>query len=197
MMDTTFNELSRLLKQPAFTTKEANKLGVSSSLLTYYYKTGKLDRLARGIYKSSDKKLIVPMEWEDVAITAKSIPQGIICLLTALTYYELTDEFAREIWIAVPRKSRAPKRENARIVQMSNIKLGLKKIKLGDFSVKIFDRERTIVDSFRLLSKEIAIKALKSYLKSSDGGKSDLRKLHRYAKEIRIDISPYIEALII
>lgn len=78
---------------------------------------------------------------------------------------------------------------------MRNMSLGLRTVKMGKYKVKIFDRERTIVDSFRYLSDEIAIKALQAYLKPSDKQKVDLPKLSRYAKILRININSYIMAL--
>ena len=190
------SKISNVLKRTVFSSKEANQLGISSSLLAYYCKIGRLERISRGLYKTANKKLSVSIEWEDVALTAKSIPKGVICLITALTYYELTDQFAREIWIAVSRESAVPKRLHTRIIRTSNMKLGLEKIKLGEISIKIFNRERTIVDSFRHLTKEIAIKALKIYLKGDKERRPDLKKLSKYAKEMRVDISPYIETII-
>lgn len=44
------------------------------------------------------------------------------------------------------------------------MKLGRKEIELDGIMVPIFDRERTVVDAFRLLSRETAIKALKMAL---------------------------------
>ena len=73
--------------------------------------------------------------------------------------------------------------------------LGVKMIKKGKYKVKIFDRERSVVDAFRYLSREIAIKALQAYLKSSQNHKPDLPKLSKYAKALRVDINHYILAL--
>ena len=95
-------------------------------------------------------------------MVVSSIPEGVVCLISALGIYELGDQIPREYWIAVPHSSRAPRRERSRIVRMRNTTLGRTSIKLGDVKVQIFDRERTIIDSFRYLDKEIAIKALKS-----------------------------------
>lgn len=97
----------------------------------------------------------------------------------------------REIWIAVPHASYAPKRPNTKIIRMRNISLGKTEIVLGEYKVKIFDQERCIVDAFRYLSKEIAIKALQRYFKKN-AGRSDLKKLGAYAKKLRVDITPYI-----
>ena len=76
---------------------------------------------------------------------------------------------------------------------MRNIETGVTSIKIGSEQVAIFDIERTIIDSFRFLSKEIAIKALKEAVKT--GYKIDLRKIERYSKKLRVNIDPYILAV--
>ena len=78
---------------------------------------------------------------------------------------------------------------------MRNMRLGLTSVKIGKYTVKIFDRERTVLDAFRYLSDEVAIKALQAYLKPSAQHKADLPKLSKYAKALRININSYIMAL--
>jgi hypothetical protein len=78
---------------------------------------------------------------------------------------------------------------------MRNIELGQTEIQLGTAHFKIVDKERTVVDFFRYLSKEIAIKALQAYLRQSDSAKPDFNKLLKYAKMLRVDIHPFIMAL--
>ncbi|MFA6118634.1 MAG: hypothetical protein WCT85_01680 [Parachlamydiales bacterium] len=63
---------------------------------------------------------------------------------------------------------------------------------MGSIYLKIFDRERTIIDSFRYLSEEIAIKALKAYLNSKE--KPNFKKPLKYAKILRVNIKTYILA---
>jgi hypothetical protein len=101
----------------------------------------------------------------------------------------------REYWIAIPNTDKSPKRPHSRIVRMRNMSLGLTTVKMGKYEAKIFDRERTIVDSFRYLSDEIAIKALQVYLQLSGEKKADPPKLSRYAKALRVNINKYILAL--
>lgn len=74
---------------------------------------------------------------------------------------------------------------------MRNMTLGRTDLMLGEFKVAIFDRERCVVDAFRYLSKEIALKALQKYLKSKDH-KPDFKKLAEYADLLRVDLAPYI-----
>lgn len=79
--------------------------------------------------------------------------QGIVCLASALALYELTDEMPREHWLAVPNSTTAPKRDHSRIVRMRDIETGKTLYPIGRETVVIFDRERTIIDAFRYLSK--------------------------------------------
>ena len=189
------SQLQVLSKRPLFTSAEAGTLGIPARMLAHFFKQGLIERLSRGVYRVKGVELDVDFEWEDLALTAMSIPQGVICLISALCYYNMTDQIMREFWIAVPHSSKSPQRLNTRIVRMRNISLGQTETRVGKYTLKIFDRERTVIDAFRYLSKEIAIKALQSYLRSTKQTKPDLKKLLAYAKELRVTIEPYILTL--
>lgn len=192
-------KLSKTLKnKPYFTTKEAKKYGISPRMLSYYVKIGKIERIAHGMYRHPDyEPKGTDFQWLDLATAARKIEGGVICLISALSYYELTDEIARVFWIAVDNDNSKAKFPMTRIVRMRNMQLGVKHIVLAGFKVKIFDIERTIVDSFRYLDLETSIKALKIYLKG-EKGKPDLRKLNRYIFALRASkAKEYIKALII
>ncbi len=73
--------------------------------------------------------------------------------------------------------------------------LGKTELKLEGILVPIFDRERTIIDAFRLLSPEIAIKALKIALSKGGKNRLDIRKLEEYSKQLRFKITPYLITL--
>ena len=76
-----------------------------------------------------------------------------------------------------------------------NMHLGKTEITLEGMKIPIFDRERTIVDAFRLLSRETAIKALKLAIAIDGKNRIDLIKLQEYAKKLRFDIAPYLMSL--
>lgn len=187
--------LQILLKKPSFTGKDAKRYGIDPHLLSYYVKKGILERIARGVYRNPNVENSAPFEWQDLLDTAQSIPEGIICLVSALIYYGLTQEIQRQFWIAVPHASKAPKRPKTKIIRMRNVTLGKKPLILGDYHTFIFNRERCIIDAFRYLSKETALRSLREYLKPTEQHKPDLSKLARYAKTLRVRITPYIEAL--
>jgi len=173
----------------SFTSKEAKCIGISTSLIAYYIKNREIERVSRGVYRSLKKESSLPTPWENLIITAKSIPHGVICLISALQIYELTDEFVHEYWIAVPFNTWPAKRDYTRITRMRNLTLGKTRIKMGEEFVTIFDRERTIIDCFRLISKEVALRALKKYLQGVGESKPDFKKLNAYAKKLRFDIT--------
>jgi len=79
---------------------------------------------------------------------------------------------------------------------MRNSELGKTTEQLGDFRVAFFNRERTIVDAFRYLSIEVAIKALKAAFAPGATHKLDIRLLRRYAKALRVKIEPYLMVVI-
>ena len=186
--------LKALSKKTIFSSANGREAGIPPRMLAYFCAKGQIERVSRGMYKINNLDFESEFEWEDLAVTALSIPNGIICLISALCYYDLTDEIMREFWIAVPHTTTSPTRENAHIVRMRNISFGQTTTKIGGQKLKIFDRERTIVDSFRYLDKETALKALQAYLKTSQDRKPDIDKLLRYAKKLRVDLIPYISA---
>lgn len=184
-----------LIETPVFTAAEASAAGIPSRMLAHFCKKGVIERVTRGVYKGSQAKVDIDFQWEDLALVAMSIPNGVICLISALCYYGLTDQIMRQFWIAIPHSSKSPQRPKTRIIRMRNIELGQSEIQLGKVHLKIFDKERTVIDSFRYLSKEIAIKALQAYLRQTRPAKPDLNKLLKYAKTLRVDIHPFIMAI--
>ncbi len=188
-------KIQSLFKVPNFTSEEAKKLGVSSASIAYYVKTGKLERIARGLYRSLCSPTVEHFQWEDLIVAIRQTKKGVICLISALALYELTDEIPRQHWIAVPNNTRHRADQSVRVIRMRNISLGKTKIVLDKLALPIFDRERTIVDAFRYLSKEIAVKALKKAITKKGKEKIDIEKLRKYAEKLHVKIIPFIMVL--
>ena len=189
------NKLKPLLNKPYFTSREAAKLGVTASLLGYYVRVGKLKRVRRGVYQKINFQGSVDFLWEDLIEIVFSIPKGVVCLLSALAIYRLTDEIPRKHWIAIPNSTSSKRTSYIRTVRLRNMRLGKTFVKIKDVTLPIFDKERCIVDSFKHLSLETALKALKAALRLPPSEGVDLIKLQDYAKQLRVDISPYLLAI--
>ena len=185
--------LAPLLKKTYFTSKEVRDIGLHPAVLSHYVKTGHLKRIRRGVYQSANYQNPSAFRWEDLIEAVYSVKEGVICLTSALAIYDLTEEIPRQHWIAIHHSTSAMNTTRGlKIVRYRNMKLGKTEMKLEGTTIPIFDRERTIIDAFRLLSRETAIKALK--IAVSKGGKNriDLVKLQEYAKKLRFNITPYL-----
>lgn len=195
MSKSKYSEAFRALSQKeVFSSAEGRDAGIPSRMLAYFCEKGKIEKISRGMYKIKNLDFGSAFEWEDLAVTALSIPNGVICLISALCYYGLTDDIMREFWIAIPHATTSPIRENARIIRMRNTSYGQTTVEIGNRKIRIFDQERTVVDAFRYLDKETALKALQTYLKVSPRRKPDINKLLKYAKKLRVDLTHYIAA---
>ncbi|KAF3361783.1 hypothetical protein PHSC3_001673 [Chlamydiales bacterium STE3] len=97
---TSLSIIRPLLAQPSFTADEVKPFGISSAHLGYYIRKGLIRRLGRGIYQGADyQESPENFRWEDLIETVNSVPNGVICLISALAIYDLTEEIPREHWI--------------------------------------------------------------------------------------------------
>ncbi len=196
MKDTiALKKLEQLLVAPNFTSKEARECGVSPANLDYYIRSGEIERISRGLYRGARAPEMLNFQWEDLVLIVRGTQDGIVCLISALALYELTEEIPRQHWIAIKNTTSRHFNPMVKVIRMRNHTLGKTVIDIDGVVVPIFDRERTILDAFRYLSKETALKALKAGLEQPLEKRIDINKLRTYAKKMKINIDPYLLAL--
>ena len=173
--------LKFLSKNDFITLNEAVKLGISKMSLSRMVKDGKLYRPIKRIYSTDLDWLTHPLH--RYAPVCTLYPHAVVCGVSALMYYDLTDEEERNTWIAFPHHRRVMNREY-RILYPSgdSYSLGITRYKCAKRQVRIYDIEKSVVDAFKYLPIDIALKALRAYLKRKD---SDIGKLSKYAKQLR------------
>jgi len=185
-------KLVPLLKMPYFTAKDARKVGVHPATLSYYVKAKQLKRIRRGVYQSVSYQNLDLFRWEDLIEAIYSVNEGVVCLISALAIYDLTEEIPRQHWIAIRHGTSVKRIKGLKITRYREMQLGRVEMNLDGTQIPIFDRERTIIDAFRLLSREVAIKALKTAVEMRGKNKIDLIRLQEYAKKFRFNITPYL-----
>lgn len=185
--------IEQLQDKVFFTTLEAKKLGVSARMLSYWVSKGEIERLQRGVYRFTHDSSNFDLRWVDLYRAAVTT-DGVVCLLSALDVYGLTDEFVDEHWIAIENKRGQLKQTGIRFVRVRNIAFERRKLSMDGYLLPIFSIERTLIDSFRLLDKETALKALKHYCQGL-AGPPDYPKLYRCAKHLHFNIRPYLESI--
>lgn len=188
-------KIKYLLRAPSFTSRDARLCGVSSSTLAYYVKHNELKRIGHGVYRGALAPVVDDFRWDDLIEAMQCVKDGVICLTSALCLYDLTEEMPSQHWIAIKHGTIHRGKPPTKVVRMRNLELGKTAIKIGNITLPIFDRERTIVDAFRYLGRETALKALKIALTKKKSERIDIEKILKYAKQLRVKIEPYLIAM--
>lgn len=194
-MDLPFDRCSRGILR----TSEALRLGIYPRTLYALREAGVLEPLARGLYRLAD---LPPLSNPDLVIVAHRIPQAVVCLVSALAFYELTTQIPHAIDLALESGSTRPRLifPPVRVFWFSGAawSKGVEQHQLDGTPVRIYGPEKSVADVFkfrRKLGLDLAIEALKAY-RTRPG--FDVHKLLHYARVCRVQqvMSPYLEALL-
>jgi len=180
---------------------EAIKAGISPKTFYAMLDQGILVRMSRGLYRLAN---VSPPGNPDLVTVAMRLPKAVICLISALDYYNLTEQIPHFVYIALPQDAEMPRIDHPplQIIWPSkNIyQAGIREVILDNTPVKIYDPEKTITDCFKYRNKfglDVAIDAIQRYFEQPSK-KQNLNALMKYAKLNRVEkiITPYIEALL-
>ncbi|MBD2293124.1 type IV toxin-antitoxin system AbiEi family antitoxin domain-containing protein [Anabaena sphaerica FACHB-251] len=178
--------------------KDIEAKGIHREYLKRLENQGILVRSARGVYTFVDAEITAN---HTLAETAKRVPNGVICLLSALSFYQITTQAPFEVWLAIPQKSRPPK-DNLlplRIVYMSGKSLeeGIEEHIIEGVPVSIYSLPKTVADCFKFRNKiglDVALEALRECWREK---RCSMDEIWRYAKICRVHnvMRPYLESL--
>jgi predicted transcriptional regulator of viral defense system len=145
---------------------------------------GALVELSRGIFRFADAEMISEL---DLVAVSKRSPRGTICLNSALSFWDLTDEVPAEVHLAVPRGSRPPSIDypptHVHVFAAHTFELGREQVRLeSGEEIHIYSPERSVVDAVRLrgqVGTGVAYEALRRYLRRSGSSPGELLRLAR------------------
>ncbi len=186
-------ELPNNLKKGLFATQKALENGLTKKKLTWLLEKGVITRLTRGIYCHVEYNLAE----EDQAILATLIvgQPSAVCLLSALSYHQLTDIIPKRVWIMVPVEKRT-RHSKLRLYRTANPQwdIGIQKEK----GYWVTNLERSLVDCLvqkKLLGTQTAVEALRQAITDN---KTTLDKVLKMASRLKVEhrIIGYIEALV-
>lgn len=179
--------------------RELRRAGVTGTTLSRLERRGDIMRLERGVYQLTNAPLEEHHSLAEVAAIASA---AVVCLVSALTVHELTDQLPRHVWIAVGYSSRTPKVASVplRVVRMHERLLhrSVEVHTIEKVSVKVFSAAKTVADCFRmmrLVGRNTAIEGLREALRQR---KATPAALAEEAKAGRVwsVMRPYLEAMI-
>lgn len=179
-------------------TSEAIKLGIHPAYLYDLRNEGVVESLGRGVFRLTD---MPDFSEPDLVLVAKKFPQAVICLTSALSHYELTNQIPHSVYIALPKGSRLPQCDYPPLrcfwYSKETHATGIETISINGFAVKIYSIEKTLADCLKFRNKigmDIVLEAFKEYCRR---GSINLDILYEHAKVCRVKkiLQPIIETL--
>lgn len=179
--------------------RELDALRIPREYLSRLCKEGRLERLGRGIYVLAGAE---PGDHQSLVEACKRVPQGVVCLLSALRFHELTAQAPFQVWLAIDVKARLPKVEfpRLRIVRFSGpaLNIGIEKHVIQGVSVSITIPAYTVADCFKYRNKiglEVAIESLRDCWRQRKATMDDLHRAAQARRMVNV-MRPYLESVV-
>lgn len=178
--------------------RDLDRYGIPRVYLQRLCARGEVLRLSRGLYAAADLELT---EHHSLAEAGKRLPRGVICLLSALRFHNLTTQLPREIWMALDVSSQLPKGHGLplRFVRFSGRALseGVETHRVEGVAIRVTTPAKTVVDCFKYRNKiglDVAMEALRDAWRQK---KATMAELIHFGEVCRVSkvMRPYLESL--
>lgn len=178
--------------------KDLAAVGIQAEYLRRACDKGLIKKVSRGSYILSNKKLNPDLV---LAIAGRAVPNGVICLRSALAFHGLGTRPRGEVDIAIERRAARPRMEFpvVRVARLGGAAFteGVETHTIEGVSVKIYGLEKTLADLFKFRNKigpHLAVDALRTAFLRSE---IDMDHLWRFARLCRVErvMRPYVDAL--
>ncbi len=180
-------------------TAQALRAGIHPGTLYAMRDSGALDAVSRGVYRLANSP---PLSNPDLVTVGTRVPGGVICLISALAFYELTTQIPHEVHVALPRGAEEPRLDHPPIKTYrftgEAFTEGVEAHELDGVSVRIYNPEKTLADCFKFRNQvglDTVMEAVRFYRERRSIKVDDL--MH-YAGICRVKkiIRPYLEAIL-
>lgn len=183
-----------------FRARDAETIGGASSrvYLNRLLAEGKLVRAGHGLYSVADNNFTEMQDFLEVAV---KVPRGVLCLLSALRFHELTTQNPFEVWLAIENKMRTPKVETVPVrffrFAPAVYEAGIEVHRIEGVEIKVYSAAKTVADCFRYQSTvgfDVAIEALRDAWAKR---KATMDELYHFAevRNIKNKMMPYLRTL--
>jgi len=180
-------------------TAAALRLGIHPRTLYGLRDSGALQQLSRGLYRLAE---LPPLSNPDFVIVALKIPQAVICLVSALSFHDLTTQVPHTVDVALRPNSSRPTLDfpPLRTFWFSGPAWseGVETHLIDGAPVRVYGPAKSVADSFKYRHKigpDITLEALRLYRKGRD---FQVDTLLKYARICRVEkvMRPYLETLL-
>ncbi len=186
-----------LQKQGIIRLSEFRAAGITAATIGRMREDEEVIRLDRGIYQLPDAPLDAN---HSLAEAAKRVPRGVVCLVSALAFHDLTDQLPRAVWLAIGKNDWSPQgcEKALRIVRFTQTHLteDVGTTSIEGVPVKVFGVAKTIADCFRhrrSVGLPVALEGLREALRQRKVTPAEIAQaaVRRGVSKI---VRPYLEA---
>jgi predicted transcriptional regulator of viral defense system len=190
--------LNHVRRKGVIRASELAEKGIPSIYLTRLVRDGRLERISRGLYRLPESDTT---EHFTLIQAVKRVPHGVVCLLSALSFHDISTQLPHQIWMAIERgKWEAGIRDlPLRLFEFSGKSFheGIETHDIQGIPVNIYCPSKTVADCFKYRNKiglEVAMEALRECFRERKCTHANLR---HYAKVCRVAnvMRPYLEAI--
>lgn len=186
-------------RRQGVTTRELAEAGIHRQTLTRLVVAGRLERVVRGLYRLSDYS---PTEHYGLSLASAAVPQGVVCLLSALQFHGIGTQLPFEVWIAIDRRARRPalRYPPLRVVRFSGAAIteGVESHRLEGRTVLVYGVAKTVADCFKYRNKiglDVALEALREAWRDRRFTMDEMEHCGAVCRVQRV-MRPYLEALV-
>lgn len=172
--------------------------GIQAEYLRRLCDKGTIKKVGRGSYVLADSQLSPALS---LAIIGRAVPNGVVCLQSALAFHGIGEQGTNEVFVAIERRAARPRVDypEVRVARLGGPAFteGADTHTIENVKVKIYCLEKTLADLFKFRNKigpHIAVDALRAAM--SEHG-VNMKKLWHFAKLCRVErvMKPYVDAL--
>ena len=174
---------------------DVENVGASRTLLPHLAEKGVLRRVSRGAYALAD---YLP-EHETFLAAAAAVPHGVICLLSALQFHEITTQMPMVTWIAIKRGTRMPtcKGVNLQVLKLTGpaFSEGIEAHDADGMTIRVYSPAKAVVDCFKFRNRvglDVAREALRDALEQKKATRDEIWRIARACRMSRV-MRPYLE----
>ena len=180
-------------------TSDALRLGIAPGTLYAMREAGVTVQENRGLFRLAE---VQPPGNPDLVQVGMLVPKAVICLISALSFYDLTTQIPHRVYIALPRRSQRPRLAYPMIdvIWLPDLayQAGIEELILDGVTVRIYNKEKTIADCFRYnerVGKDVLLEMLREYKRQ---GEVNVSAILHYARidRVLVKLQPYLEAII-
>lgn len=178
--------------------QELRDAGISAQTIARAVEAGEIERIARGLYQKRDAEI---EENQILAEAAMRVPKGVVALVSALAFHDLTDQMPRRIWMAIGKSDWAPVQAYPpiRTVRFAEayLRQGIEYHEIAAVSVPVYSVPKTLADLFRnpkLVDRSVAVEGLRAALQQRKATPSAIAQSAQVGGAWKV-MQPYLEAL--